>query len=313
MKPTEQLLIYPHRGPGMDHDRYPRNNLFKRPPIRWPKGAKVALFVLPIIEFFPLDMPLGLVPGGMTRPYPDYWNYTLRDYGNRVGVYRIINTLDHYRIKATAAFNSRAAARYPFLLAQFVKRNWEIMAMGVDMAKVHQSGVDRQTEAQWAAEAVTTLRQMSRQPVKGWLSPAMRESFNTPDLVADQGIEYICDWPNDDLPYTFKIQGKGEHTTIVSMPVGYELSDLKLIWEYQQTPEQWAGQIIDYFEFIYREAEEYGGRLMALPLRPWLIGMPHRIGALEKVLENIMSRTEVWSATGAEIIDHWRKYAEDNK
>lgn len=313
MKETPEIMMYAHRGPGMDHNRYTMDKVFDRPPFDWPGGAKVALLVNPIIEFFPFDAPLGLVPGGMSRPYPDYWNYTLRDYGNRVGIFRIIKALDRYKVKATAAFNAKAASRYPFLLDQFVKRNWEIMAMGVDMGKIHQGGVALETESRWAAEAVSTLRQLSGQPVLGWFSPAMRESFNTPDIVAGQGIQYIFDWPNDDLPYYFNVSAGNPEQTIVSLPHGFELSDIKLIHEYQQTPEQWADQVIDYFEYLHREAKTYGGRVLTLPLRPWLMGLPHRIAAVERVLKHITNRAGVWTATASEIVNHWRNHQENHQ
>ncbi|KPJ80257.1 MAG: hypothetical protein AMJ58_09175 [Gammaproteobacteria bacterium SG8_30] len=299
-------VSYPHRRPGMDHDRYPRDNVFARAPLRWPGGARVALWLMPLVEFFPLDMPLNAAPGGMTRPYPDYWNYTLRDYGNRVGVYRILRALDARGLKASVAFNSRAAERDRFLLDQVVRRGWEVVAMGTDMARIHRTDVAQEVEAEWVRESLSVLRRLSGQPVTGWVSPALSESFRTPDLVAAEGVEYLCDWLNDDLPYAFRVDGGG---AFFGMPQGHELSDLKLMSEYGHSASQYAEQVIDCFEFLYREAAEYGGRILSLPLRPWLIGVPHRIGALERILDHVVARAGVWSATGAEILASWRAQA----
>lgn len=299
-------LEYRHRGPHMDHDRYERDNVFTRAPLRWPGDARVALWLMPLVESFPLDMPLNAVPGGMTRPYPDYWNYTLRDYGNRVGIYRIIRALESRGLKASVAFNARAAERDRFLLDQVARRDWEVVAMGQDMGRIHQGGLDPATEAAWVLDSVVTLRRLSGQPVTGWISPALSESFNTPDLVAEAGIEYLCDWMNDDLPYSFNVRRRGSAATIVAMPHGHEISDLKLMSDYAHSAEQYAEQVIDYFDYLYAEAARHGGRILSLPMHPWLIGVPHRITALERILDHVTSKPGVWTATGAEILAQWR-------
>jgi len=306
MTVDRSYVCYPYRRPGMDHDRYPRDNLFARAPVRWPGEARVALWLMPLVEFFPLDMPLDAAPGGMTRPYPDYWNYTLRDYGNRVGIYRILRALDARGLRASVAFNTRAAQRDRFLLDQVTRRGWEVVAMGVDMGRIHRGGVGRDAEATWVRQSVATLRQLSGQPVTGWVSPALCESFDTPDLVAAEGIGYLCDWMNDDLPYAFRVKPGGAEAIITAMPHGHEISDLKLMAEYGHSSSQYAEQVIDHFEFLYREAAEHGGRILSLPLHPWLIGVPHRIGALERILDHVVARAGIWSATGAEIAACWR-------
>ena len=302
----KDYLRYANRRAAMDHERYGRDNVFARAPLVWPGGARVALWLMPLVEFFPLDMPLNAVPGGMTRPYPDYWNYTLRDYGNRVGIYRILRALDARGLKASVAFNAAAAARDRFLLDQVMRRGWEVVAMGLDMGRIHHGGVARPTEAGWVAEAVDTLRRLTGAPIAGWLSPALSESFDTPDLVAAAGIEYLCDWMNDDLPYWFSVRQPAGAARIVAMPHGHEISDLKLIGDYGHTAAQYAEQVIGYFDFLYREAGQHGGRILALPLRPWLIGVPHRIAALERILDHVGGRDGVWPATGAEILAAWR-------
>lgn len=293
------------RAAGMDHDRYAWSNVFERRPVRWPGDARVALWLMPLIEWFPLDMPLNAVAGGMTRPYPDYWNYTLRDYGNRVGIYRVLRALDERRLPASVAFNAAAARRQPFLLDQVVRRGFEVMAMGVDMGKLHHTGVDPATEMSWVSDSVTALRGLSGQPVTGWVSPGLRESFRTPDLIAQAGIEYFCDWANDDLPYHFTVTGAGPVDRLVAMPYGHEISDLKLILEYAHSPRAYAEQVCEYFDYIHAEADQHGGRLLSLPLHPWLIGTPQRIGSFERILDHILSRGSVWPATGAQIHAQW--------
>ena len=123
---------YPLRRAGMDHDRFGYANLFKRKPVQWPGGARVALVVVPVLEWFALDVNAGdapvKVPGAMERPYPDYWNYTMRDYGTRVGIHRIFNVLDELGLPASVAINAQLARRHPSLLREITRRDWEVVA-----------------------------------------------------------------------------------------------------------------------------------------------------------------------------------------
>ncbi len=294
-------LDYPLRKRGMDHVHYAFRRHGEHPRMVWPGGARVALWLVPIVEFFPLNMEDGpfAVPGGMGRPYPDYWNYTLRDYGNRVGLARVFKVLDARGLKASVAFNARAAERYPYWVDQTVARGWEVMAHGWDMNHVHRAEWDDEFEASLMRRSVETLRGLSGQPVAGWLSPANALSDNTTHLVAATGCRYTADWVNDELPYEMDT----DSGPVWSMPLGHELSDIRLITGYNQRAEAWAEQVIDAFDFLHHEAGEAGGRVLALPLHPWVIGVPHRIGRLAAVLDHIMDRQGVWCATGAEILD----------
>ncbi len=145
----DEYLKYTKRRYGMDHDRYQWSILQKRKPVTWPGGAKVALWVVPALEFFPLDQSAKpfKAPGGMVTPYPDLRHYTLRDYGNRVGVFRVFEVLDGLGIKASVAVNSKVAERYPFLIHEIGRRGWEIIAHGVDMGRLHYGGMDEAEEA----------------------------------------------------------------------------------------------------------------------------------------------------------------------
>ena len=170
--PNDYATNYPKRGHGMDHDRYAWSQLHERPAITWPNGARVALWVVTQLQWFPLDMKPGVpVPAGMARPYPDYWDYTLRDYGNRIGVYRIFKVLDKLGIRTSVAMNSALAEMYPYLVGQVNQRGYELIANGLDMGHPHYGGMDRGEEAARIKEVLETLRGMSGQAVRGWLSP----------------------------------------------------------------------------------------------------------------------------------------------
>ena len=307
MSLPEDYMSYPWRRPGMDHERYDWSITFRRKPVSWPNGARVALWVVPQLEWFPLDMQGKPVrpPGALERPYPDYRYYTHRDYGNRVGIFRIMKVLDRHRVKASVAINSALAERHPFLLNEVTRRGWEVVAHGVHMDKVHFGGLEREVEAEQVREAVGTLRRLSGQAVKGWLSPGKSESENTPDLLAAEGIEYVCDWCNDDLPYPLRTA----NGTLHSMPHAHELDDRQIIMQYHHSEQAFVDQITDQFDVLYREAEKYGGRVMAITLNPWVIGQPYRIGFLDRALGHILGHEGVWSATGAEILEAFKAQA----
>ncbi len=305
MPVPNSYLRYPLRRHGMDHDRYGWSNLFRREPVQWPGGARVALWVVPALEWFPMDSrnkPFR-PPGGLERPYPDYRYYSHRDYGNRVGVFRVFNVLAKLGIRASVSMNAAVAERYPFLLDQVTGRGWEIIANGVDMAHLHYGGMDRDEESNQIKQALASLRELSGQPVTGWLSPGKSESEATPDLVAAQGVDYVCDWVNDDMPYRLRTAA-GE---LYSMPHSHEIDDRVILLQYHHTEQAFAQQVKDQFKTLYRESETHGGRIMAVTLHPWVIGQPYRIKPLEDALTWIMGHEGVWTATGSEILAAFKK------
>lgn len=294
---------YPHRRPGVDHSRFSHRYLVGAPAISWPDGAKLLLWVTVHIEHFPMNMtgkPF-LPVGGIERPYQAGWEYTMRDYGNRVGVFRLMKILDKHGVRPTVAVNSEVAERYPFLLAEMAGRNWEIAASGVNMASLHHGQLEIEQERALVRRSFDTLRKASGQPVKGWHSPAHSQSAYTPELVAECGGGYIADWINDDMPYAFRTaQG-----TLVQMPLSYDLSDRKILFMQNQSASSYTQQIEAAFDCLHAEAETRGGRILSLSLSPWVIGQPSRIRTLDTILTSVLARKGVASATGADIASLW--------
>ena len=294
---SDDYLKYPKRRYGMDHDRYEWSILPKRAPVKWPNGARVALWITVSLQWFPLDMkgqPFK-PPGALQTAYPDLRHYTLRDYGNRVGIYRVMKALERHGIRASAPVNAAVAVRYPSLIKEVVSRNWEIIGHGLDMDHLHYEGM--------ADEKALISRTLSVLPkVRGWLSPAKSESHQTLDLLAEAGIEYVCDWVNDDMPYPVKAGGK----TLYAMPHSNDVDDATILLNMHHDEDELRDQLIDHFDVLYDETAAQGGRIMSIPLHPWLIGQPYRIGTLETVLAHIMRHPGVWPATGAEILDAWK-------
>lgn len=295
----KEYLEYAVRKYGMDHDWYDWTMQPNRPKIAWPDGNRIALFVVVALEFFPLDQPTTpfKAPGGMVTPYPDLRHYTLRDYGNRVGVFRVANTLAKYGVTPTVAINSKVAERYPFLVDFVSGKGWEVMGYGVDMGKVHYGGQDEAEERSRIREALAVLREMSGQPVTGWASPAKSQSMKTLDLLAAEGIGYVTDWMADELPFPLR----SANGPLTSLPLQHEMDDQTIMLQYGHTEDQFVDQLSDQFNVLYREATPEDGRMMTLTIHPWMSGQPHRIKALDKALAHMMTHDGVWSASGAEL------------
>ena len=302
----EEHLEYPRRSHGMDHDRYDWSMLTERPPTRWPGGAKLALWINVGLQFFPMNQqgkPFP-VPGGMTMPYPDLRHFSLRDYGNRVGIYRFLNAFDEYGINPTFAINTRLAERTPYLLERVLSRGDELICHGWDMDSLHYGGMEREQEAELVTRSLQRLRELSGQPITGWLSPARNESEHTPELLAANGVHYFCDWVNDDMPYPFKTK-EGDLT---AMPLSNELEDRFILMHNLHSEQSWLEQVCDACDFLLQEADACGGgRILALNVHPWLMGQPHRIGKLEQALAYITGKPGVWSACAGEILTAWQK------
>ena len=151
MSMPERYLHYPARRYGMDHERYDWSDFFQRKPVVWPNRARIALSIVTHVQHFPLDMPAKpfKAPGALMMPYPDFRYYTNRDYGNRVGIFRILKLLRDKGLQTSFAVNALVAERYPALVKTLVADGHEVVAHGFDMGKVHHSGLLVEEEAAW--------------------------------------------------------------------------------------------------------------------------------------------------------------------
>ncbi len=298
-----RYLQYSKRRRGMDHDRYAWSMLEQRTPLRWPDSQPLALWINVSLEHFPLDASgHGFkAHGAMTMPYPDLRHYTLRDYGNRVGVFRVIKALADHGLAASYAVNGELALRYPALLERIAASGSELLAHGWNMDRVHHGGLDVAAERGWIADSIAAIAPYATQPIRGWLSPARSQSQRTPELLREAGLSWCSDWVNDELPYRFDTDAGALHT----LPLPLELEDRFVIGENLHAESEWADQCIDATDFLLDEARSLGaGRLLALSLHPWIIGQPHRIRHLERVLAHLAAhRDSIWNASPSALID----------
>lgn len=296
-------LEYPHRRPGMDHTLYPYSNLFKRPAVAWPGGRSVAIWPVISLEWFPMvpsDTPFR-APGHMQTAYPDYRHYTAREYGTRIGLFRLLDAFEAVGAKVSVACNAAIATRYPAIIEALQAGGHEIIAHSTDMNGTIASGLSEDDERALIAASLDALEAASGTRPRGWLSIARSQSFNTPRLLAEAGVAYMCDWVNDELPYAMTTDA-GE---IVNIPLNHELSDRQIINVQQQSVDSYATQMRDAYGWLAKEAEAHGGRMLPLHLTPYIMGLPYRIDAFEGLVRWLAEQPGGWFATGSDILDSW--------
>ena len=292
-------LDYPKRTRGMDHELYPWSNLFERKPIAWPRGESVLTWLVIDLEWFPItpnDKPFR-APGHMQTAYPDYRHYTSRDYGNRVGIYRLLDGLEKAGAKASIAANSAIADRYPALIRDIVSAGHEITAHATDMNATVATGVPEEEERAMIAASLDGLEKVAGTRPVGWLSIARSQSFNTPSLLAEAGLTYMCDWVNDDLPYRMTTE-KG---SILNLPLNHELSDRQILTVQQQAMASYCRQVQDAHAWLAGEAATFGGRMLTLNITPYITGLPYRMDEFDGLLTWLAAQAGHSFATGAEI------------
>lgn len=293
-------LQYPKRRHGYDHDLYEWSDLHKREPITWPGGKSVAIWICVSLEWFPItpsDTPFR-APGHMQTAFPDYRHYTAREYGTRIGFYRLLDAFAKAGVKASIATNSAIAKRYPSIIADIVAAGHEIIAHSTDMNGTIASGLPIDEERALIATSLDTLERVSGTRPTGWLSIARSQSWNTLDLLREAGVTYCCDWVNDELPYRF-------NNGLINLPLNHELSDRQMITTQQLSVDSYAQSLEDAFDWLAGEAKLSGGRMLPMHITPYIVGLPYRIDAFEALLARLAARPEAWFATGGEILKAW--------
>jgi len=286
----------PTRNP-QEQTRFPYSAIVDRKPLRWPNGARIAVWVIPNIEHFLFDRPSTSVTHATTSLVPDVLNYSWRDYGVRVGIWRLMDIMDRYGIKGTVALNSDVCLRYPRIIQAGNQLGWEWMGHGTSNSIL----INRQTEEEERAlirDVVDTIQKGTGKHPRGWLSPALSESHRTLDLLAECGIEYVCNWVNDEQPYPMRVSTG----SMISIPYSVEINDIPAFVDLKQSAETFGRMICDQFDVLYEDGAKTG-RVMAICLHPFLIGHPYRSKYFAQALAHITSRQDVWLTTGGEIRD----------
>jgi len=294
---------------GMDHEHYEWSPLNKkRGVLRWPEDSRVALCVIVNLEHMEWSPPEGafqsptLSGGYGPSPFPDVTRWSHREYGHRVGIFRVLDSLDRHGIKATVAMDVLTAENYPYLVRHCLDRGCEIIGHGVSVSRQITSNMSEQEEREYIKTSVERLTRATGTAPLGWLGPEYGESARTPQLLAQAGIRYVCDWTNDEQPYPLKTpQGQ-----LTALPIMLPLDDVNALFDRHIPIGKYESMLKEGFDTMYQDGAE-NGRLLVLNLHPWLIGQPFRIRYLNRALDHMTRREGVWAATGSEIVEWYRR------
>jgi peptidoglycan/xylan/chitin deacetylase (PgdA/CDA1 family) len=284
------------------HERIAYSALPERAPLRWPGGARVAVWVAPNIEHYEYLPELIRVRNPWPRvPHPDILGYGLRDYGNRVGVWRLMALFDRLRLPVTVSLSMAVLDLYPEIAQAMLERQWEFMSHGLYNTRYHWglSGDEERAAIEQCQQI--HLRHTGRR-LPGWFSPAASNTLQTPDLVAESGIAYLCDLYHDEQPTEVRVRSGG----LISLPYSMEIND-SIAWRRGIEAQAFAQKIRDEFDVLYAEGAVHG-RVMNIAVHPFIMGQPHRIEALEQALSYIAQHEGVWWATGSQIVQHYRQH-----
>jgi peptidoglycan/xylan/chitin deacetylase (PgdA/CDA1 family) len=284
------------------HERIAYSALPERAPLRWPGGARVAVWVAPNIEHYEYLPELIRVRNPWPRvPHPDILGYGLRDYGNRVGVWRLMALFDRLRLPVTVSLSMAVLDLYPEIAQAMLERQWEFMSHGLYNTRYHWGLSEDEERAAIEQCQQIHLRHTGRR-LPGWFSPAASNTLQTPDLVAESGIAYLCDLYHDEQPTEVRVRS-GE---LISLPYSMEIND-SIAWRRGIEAQAFAQKIRDEFDVLYAEGAVHG-RVMNIAVHPFIMGQPHRIEALEQALSYIAQHEGVWWATGSQIVQHYRQH-----
>jgi peptidoglycan/xylan/chitin deacetylase (PgdA/CDA1 family) len=282
MLPTERITYSP---------------ISTRAPLKLPNGKRMAVWVIVNVEEWDINQTMPrtvLTPPAGGSPMPDIPNWAWHEYGNRVGFWRMLKVFDDFKLPAALAINGSAIAAYPQIAEAAKARNWEFMGHGFtqrNMQKVENEQDDIRKTAD-VIEAATGKRP------RGWLGPGLTESWNTPDLLKQEGYEYVCDWVLDDQPVWLKTKT----TPIVNIPYTQECNDVAMMLIQHHKASEYYDRAIDQFEQIYEDSAD-SARIMALVVHPYIMGAPHRLKHFRRIFETIQQKSDVAFMTGEQIFD----------
>ena len=284
----------------LPHERFEYSAIVDRPRWTLPRGARIAVWTIVNVEEW--DFEKATARQYLTSPQgvptiPDVPNWAWHDYGMRVGFWRLHEALKRRRLRATTAINANVCHSYPRVAQAMLDAGWEFMGHGVKQGAMHIQPDQRAV----VRDSVAIIEKFTGKKPKGWLGPGLSETWETLDLLAEAGIEYVSDWVNDDQPYEIRTT-KGP---LVSVPYTLELIDIPRMVIQHHESSAWLRRCRDQFDRLYAEGAK-GGRVMAIAVHPYIHGVPHRIKYFEAVYDYMRSKKGVWFATGEEIYEWWK-------
>jgi peptidoglycan/xylan/chitin deacetylase (PgdA/CDA1 family) len=277
--------------------RLPYSAIVDRPPLKLPQGGRIAVWTIVNVEEWSIErpMPRTVLPPPFGQPLlPDLPNWSWHEYGMRVGFWRLVEVLERFGVKATFAVNGSVCRSYPRVAGAAKDAGWEFMGHGYVQRPMHH--VEDQPAA--IRDTLEAIREFTGRAPRGWESPGLTETPETIDHLAAAGIEYVADWVVDDQPCRIETASR----PVVSIPYTVEMNDISMMAIQHHPSEEWLRRGIDQFDRLYAEGER-SARVMAISVHPYISGVPHRIGYLEKLYKHLTARPGVMLWTGGQILD----------
>ena len=281
-------------------DRLDYSPIASRPKLSLPDGARLVVWIIVNVEEWdPREvMPRTvLTPPAGGAPMPDIPNWAWHEYGNRVGFWRMLEAIDEHRIRAVLAVNGSAIRRYEPIARAARDRGWEFIGHGFTQKNMQKVADERDDIRKTAA----AIRDFTGKNPRGWLGPGLSETWETPDLLVEEGYEYVCDWVLDDEPVLLRTRTK----PIVGIPYTQECNDVAMMLIQHHKATEYYDRAVDQFDQLYRDSAA-SARVMALVVHPYVMGAPHRLKYFRAALAHIRAYRDVLFWTGAEILDWYR-------
>ncbi|AFZ02548.1 polysaccharide deacetylase family protein [Calothrix sp. PCC 6303] len=278
--------------------------IHQRPILKLPNHARVAVWVVMNVEHFTFGK-LGTAIQPHLNSHPEIANYAWRDYGNRVGIWRLLELFQELEIPVTAAVNGEICTFYPEIMTAMQEHNWEIMAHGINNSTGH-SAMEKEEEWVTIQRTISLLKQSTGKHPQGWLTPGFSITESTFELLHQAGIVYTADWVNDDQPYWYPVKEQ----KMLAIPYTIEANDITLCLSNRFSGEQFSQAIIDQFDQLWHDGRT-NARVMAIGLHPFIVGQPLRLKYLKQCLSYIKNKSQTWLTTGEEIYKLFTKDAKD--
>ena len=286
MKPLERISYSP---------------ITQRRPLKLPGGARMVVWTIVNVEEWDIDQTMPrtvLTPPAGGAPMPDIPNWAWHEYGNRVGFWRFIETLDALSIKAALAINGTAVKAYEAISRAALERGWEFMGHGYTQRNMQKV----ENEKEDIARTTEAIRAFTGKRPRGWLGPGLTETWETPDLLVEAGYTYVADWVLDDQPVWLKTRTK----PILNVPYTQECNDVAMMLIQHHEAGEYYRRAMDQFEQIYADSRD-SARVMALVVHPYIMGAPHRAKYYRRALQDISAHRNVLFWTGEQIADWYIK------
>jgi len=284
----------------LPHERFDYSPLPTRPRWKLPKGARIAVWTIVNVEEWDIEKAMARqylpAPQGVAT-IPDVPNWAWHEYGMRVGFWRMYEALRKRKIRATTSINANVCRAYPAVAEAMRDASWEFMGHGVKQGAMHLLTDQRKA----VRESIELIREFTGKAPTGWLGPGLTETWETLDILAEEGIEYVSDWVNDDQPYEIRTSTR----PLVSVPYTLELNDIPVMVVQHHESSAWVTRCKDQFDRLVLEGARQP-RVMAIAVHPYIHGVPHRIKYFEAVYDYIGKQKGVWMTTGEEIAEWWR-------